>query len=193
VRLPRPRHATVVAYLALFAATSGTAVAATALKNGDSLIARHSLSGNRLHTNTVTGAQVRESSLGTVPRAVSAATAATAATAHALVPMTWHPFTLLNGWKSYVTIHPPAWAVDAQGTVHLRGSLDRPSGASDVFADVPSAIATPTTIYVTADMVDATTGRIDIVPGFGFEVQESDNDLDATAFTSLDGITYSLK
>jgi hypothetical protein len=40
----------IVALVALFFAMSGTAVAASHLVNGDSLIKQHSLSGNRLRS-----------------------------------------------------------------------------------------------------------------------------------------------
>lgn len=71
----RPSAAMVVAIVALVVAASGTAVAASRLVNGDSLIRRDSLSGNRLRNATVTGKQIRLSSLGEVPSAKTAANA----------------------------------------------------------------------------------------------------------------------
>jgi hypothetical protein len=71
----RPSAAMVVAIIALVVAASGTAVAASRLVNGDSLIKRGSLSGNRLRNATVTGKQIKLSSLGTVPAARTAANA----------------------------------------------------------------------------------------------------------------------
>jgi hypothetical protein len=65
----------VVAIAALVVAASGTAVAASRLVSGDSLIKRNSLSGNRLRNATVTGKQIRLSSLGEVPSAKTAANA----------------------------------------------------------------------------------------------------------------------
>jgi hypothetical protein len=62
----------VVAILALILAASGTAVAARRLVSGDSLIRRDSLSGNRLRNATVTGRQIKLSSLGQVPSARTA-------------------------------------------------------------------------------------------------------------------------
>ncbi len=77
----RPSAAMVVAIVALVVAASGTAVAATNLTTGDSLIAKRSLSGNRLRNHTVTGQQIKVSSLGTVPSAQHATTADTATSA----------------------------------------------------------------------------------------------------------------
>jgi hypothetical protein len=71
----KPSAAMLVAIVALVVAASGTAVAASHLVNGDSLIKRDSLSGNRLHNATVTGKQIRLSSLGEVPSAKTAANA----------------------------------------------------------------------------------------------------------------------
>lgn len=71
----RPSAAMVVAIAALVVAASGTAVAASRLVNGDSLIRKDSLSGNRLRNATVSGRQIRLSSLGQVPSAKTAANA----------------------------------------------------------------------------------------------------------------------
>jgi hypothetical protein len=68
----RPSAAMVVAILALVIAASGTAVAARRLVIGDSLIRKDSLSGNRLRNATVTGRQIKLSSLGQVPSARTA-------------------------------------------------------------------------------------------------------------------------
>jgi hypothetical protein len=68
----------VVSLLALVVATSGTALAATNLVNGDKLIKKGTLSGNRLRRHTLTGAQINLKKLGTVPSAQSANTAGSA-------------------------------------------------------------------------------------------------------------------
>jgi hypothetical protein len=53
----------VVAIIALIVAASGTAVAATKMVSGDKLIIKDSLSGNRLHDQTLTGTQIKSHSL----------------------------------------------------------------------------------------------------------------------------------
>ncbi len=68
----RPSAGMVVAVIALVVACSGTAFAAGKLVSGDSLIKRDSLSGNRLRTASVTGKQIKLSSLGIVPTARNA-------------------------------------------------------------------------------------------------------------------------
>jgi hypothetical protein len=75
-KLPSP--AMLVALAALVVALGGTAVAATALINGDTLIKQNSLSGNRLRKHTITGTQVNLKKLGKVPSAKRADTATNA-------------------------------------------------------------------------------------------------------------------
>jgi len=74
----RPSPAMVVATIALLFAMSGSAVAATRLVNGDKLIKKHSLSGDRLRNATVTGAHIRLDTLGKVPSALRADSAVAA-------------------------------------------------------------------------------------------------------------------
>jgi hypothetical protein len=71
----------VVAVAALAVALGGTASAAFGPFKGDTLIKKHSLSGNRLKKNTITGAQINLSRLGKVPSATKADTATSATTA----------------------------------------------------------------------------------------------------------------
>jgi hypothetical protein len=68
----RPTAAIVIAGLAIAVAIGGTATAASrGGHNGNKIIKRHSLSGNRLKNDTVTGKQVKEKSLKAVPNALA--------------------------------------------------------------------------------------------------------------------------
>ena len=80
-RLRGPSPSMVVALIALVFAMSGTAVAATKLVNGDKLVKKQSLSGNRLRSQTVTGTQVKAGTLGKVPSAAQADSATHATSA----------------------------------------------------------------------------------------------------------------
>jgi hypothetical protein len=73
-----PSASLVISILALIVAASGTAVAASKLIKGDSLIKKHSLSGNRLRSHTLTGKQINLRRLGTVPSAQNASHAGSA-------------------------------------------------------------------------------------------------------------------
>lgn len=77
----RPSASMVVALAALLVALSGTAVAAGHLSSGDSLIAKKSLSGNRLRNHTLSGTQINLSKLGKVNSAKKADTATNATNA----------------------------------------------------------------------------------------------------------------
>ncbi len=65
----RPSAGVVIGVIALVVATSGTAFAAGQLVNGDSLIKKNSLSGDRLRDGSITGKQIKLTSLGPVPNA----------------------------------------------------------------------------------------------------------------------------
>jgi hypothetical protein len=81
IALRKPSAALVISIIALVLAASGTAVAASKLVSGNSLIKQGSLSGNRLKSHTLTGKQIDLSALGTVPNATDATKATTATTA----------------------------------------------------------------------------------------------------------------
>ncbi len=68
----RPSASMVVAIVALIVSLSATALAASKLVNGDKLITKGSLSGNRLRKHTLTGQQINLKRLGKVPSAVRA-------------------------------------------------------------------------------------------------------------------------
>jgi len=76
-----PSPALVISIVALFLAASGSAIAASKLVSGNKLIKVNSLSGNRLKTGSVTGKQIKASTLGKVPSAAKADTANTATSA----------------------------------------------------------------------------------------------------------------
>jgi hypothetical protein len=80
----RPRHATIVAYLALILAVGGGTFAVAAKhsqKINGAKLKKRSVAGAKLKKNTITGTEVNESKLGKVPSAASADNAGTANTA----------------------------------------------------------------------------------------------------------------
>ena len=77
--LKRSGHATVVAYLALFLALSGGAIAvAGGTKINGSKLKKRSVTGKKLERHTITGTEVNLNKLGQVPSAKAADTATTA-------------------------------------------------------------------------------------------------------------------
>lgn len=79
ISLPRPSAALALAFVALLVALGGTGYAAATISG--SSIKVHSVAGNRMKSNTLTGFQVNESKLGPVPLAFEADHAKAADTA----------------------------------------------------------------------------------------------------------------
>ena len=132
-QLRKPSHATVVAYIALFAALGGSAIAASGLgkntvgpkqikKNAvvTAKIKKGAVTATSVKNGSLTGAQINLSTLGTVPSAQQANTLA--------APEAWHEVGApgqpgyLNGWKQAApNTYNAAFFKDHEGIVHLRG------------------------------------------------------------------------
>jgi hypothetical protein len=117
VTTTRTRLAAALAGAALIGGFAGPPLAGAARSAARQLsgtsIARHSIPGNRLEHNTVTGWQIRERSRGVVPKAAG------------LTPLRWWPLhpILANGWHAGQGASTPQIARDSQGIVHLRGAV----------------------------------------------------------------------
>ena len=74
VKLGRPSHSTLVAYLALFVALGGSAYAFHLGKNsvGTKQLKKEAVTAAKVRKGTLTGTQIQLSSLGTVPSAANA-------------------------------------------------------------------------------------------------------------------------
>ena len=201
------RYANVTATLALIVALGGTSYAATSLKKNSvssKQIKNSSITSSDVKNNTLTGSDIKESKLGTVPSATTATAAATAAHAtnadnatHATtadkastVPgLVFHPLALLNDWGNYNNNdRTPSYAVDTQGVVHFRGAIS--GGSSDNIFKLPAALTPGSTVYLTSDEGDATTGRIYVYTDGNVYVEDDPSDPGSSGFTSLDGLTY---
>jgi hypothetical protein len=111
----RPSLLAVVACLALAVALAGTTAGYAAGKaSGNSLIKKHSVSANLLKADSVTGSQVNESTLGTVPRA---------ALAQSLPAPAFVGLSLDPGWLENLSggTRQVGYRKDAGGFVHLQG------------------------------------------------------------------------
>lgn len=114
MRSHRPSPALAVALLALFVALGGVALAATSIDGTTIKVA--SEPGNRLVGNSVTGRQVKESTLGRVPRAQAAAALT------GLLTVESNPTDSPPGSRNYAVASCP------EG-MHAIGGYVRPSGA----------------------------------------------------------------
>jgi hypothetical protein len=157
---------------------------AGSLINGKS-IAIQSLPGNRLKVNTVTGRQVKESTLGTVPRAK---------VANSLPPLKWHRITtFLNGWGPYPDDLPlPGYALDVQGLVHLRGYISGGAVGETAFT-LPASVTGPSGgVYFPVVCKGPSVGTMNIFEET-VEVDPAVSGDNCGAFTSLEGLTYPAK
>jgi hypothetical protein len=118
----KPSASMVVALVALCVAASGTAVAASKLVKGDKLIAKRSLSGNRLRNHTITGKQVALNKLGTVPSATSAAHATSADSASNATNAAHASNADTLGGQPPSAFVPTSHIVSSNGLIRLTGS-----------------------------------------------------------------------
>jgi hypothetical protein len=168
----RIRETKSVSLLAVAAAglVVGLAAPAAAHETG------HLINGSDIRPNSVTGRQVKESTLGIVPRATEA---------HKLPALKWHALKLDNSW--IVSDGRPAYAVDAQGLILLRGSIRGGNDDTEAFA-LPRAILPGRDQTVSVPTGGSTTGQLSIVAtGQVYPEDDADHPGSTTSFVSLDG------
>jgi hypothetical protein len=114
-------------------------------------------------------------------------------TAKQIQPLKWHKLTLRHGWVTgdKGLEGSPAYAIDAQGVVHLTGSLDGEGSSSTTAFVMPKAARPHHDQYLAIDSSNASTSRIDILLNGAATVEiDPDHTGDAIVFDSLDGVTY---
>lgn len=99
---------------------------------------------------------------------------------------------LFNGWKFYASgTRVPTAAVDSDGIVHLRGAMFQQAGSNNAFAfTLPANMRPLKTVYVSVDMVNANTGRLQIEPSGQTFVEATGAQANAQSFTSLEGVIF---
>jgi hypothetical protein len=103
------------------------------------------------------------------------------------------PLTLANGWTAYGggTAAPAVAELDSSTTAFI-GAIHT-SGTNPVAFTLPTGWAPPTDVFVSVDLCGATKGRLWIQSSGVVTVQaENGNFSNATCFTSLDGVSFSL-
>jgi hypothetical protein len=142
----RPSAALVVAMLALVVALGGTAfagpVAQLAKTISGSSIKAHSIKGNRLVNNTLTGTQIKESTLATVPSAFVAGNASAANTANTATTAT--TATTAANAAALGGVAPsgyfPSAKVFRYSATMTKGDADKPLGTFGPFAFKASCV-----------------------------------------------------
>lgn len=161
----RNAPALAVASLALVAAATGGATAATMIN------------GSRLVNNTVTSAKITN---GTLQKAD-------------MKPLVWKALTPSQGWTAYGGFGTtPQYSKDALGFVHLRGTLDGSARSGTVFATLPTGFRPPQGAWVNvastngsgtptlANLSITSVGQIVFTAGAGANGN----------FVSLEGVTF---
>jgi hypothetical protein len=144
----------------------------------------HKISGSDLKSNSVTGKQVKESTLGVVPEAKT------------LPPLKWHKLVLKHGWSSVQGYRPAAYAVDAQGIVHFRGEITGgATGVTDTVAFTLPPNVAPPAAHDTVLPVWVGNGDVEyfiVIKGaFYPEADSPQGEINIQKFADLEEITYS--
>jgi hypothetical protein len=120
------------------------------------------------------------------------ATAATVAHESPSASVTWHPLTLINGWKygQFNSFHA-AYYVDTNHVVHLRGSARTGLAGKPVFR-LPRGVR-PSRVLSIVIYTSLGPAEMNILPGGQVIVfDQTGNDQNVRDFSSFDGISFPL-
>jgi hypothetical protein len=114
------------------------------------------------------------------------------ATAKAAAAVTWHNLTLKNGWAyaGYNSYHA-AWFKDADGFVHLRGSLFDGTSGEAAFR-LPSSARPNKTVWLQVYAINGSSGGLEILPSGKAFPFDDNSDVNVIGYTSLDGLTFAV-
>ena len=102
----------------------------------------------------------------------------------------WTPLTLQNGWTTSPFGTSAAAVRTISGIVHFKGAIAT-TGSNPVPFTLPAAFRPTRTVFVPADLCNATNGRLQIEPSGVVTVQaEGGAFSNAACFTSLDGVSF---
>ncbi|HET7016925.1 MAG TPA: hypothetical protein VFI65_23580 [Streptosporangiaceae bacterium] len=101
--------------------------------------------------------------------------------------------TLVNGWVGAPFGTGSPAVADIAGIVHFKGAISTSStNANEVAFVLPPAFRPSKYVNVPVDLCDSARGELNIAPTGVTEVISSGKMSDATCFTSLDGVSFSL-
>ena len=108
--------------------------------------------------------------------------------------LTFQNLTMKNGWVgNCFGGGVPQIAKGVEGVVYLRGEMCRPSGSSDNPFTIPAGFRPTKEQWLTTDQVNANTGRLIIfTTGEAFVIDDIDHASSGAAYTSLQGVSYTL-
>jgi hypothetical protein len=180
IRSVKPSSTVLIAVVALVIGLESPAMAHQAN------VAVHKIRGSELVSNSVTGKQIKESTLGVVPEAKR------------LPPLKWHVITTFiasDHWVSYGSPYfPAAYALDSQGVVHFRGAIKNTLGmAGSVAFLLPTALQPTHFVNLAFDSQGGVTGDLEINGANVAPNAPAGGVTAVAAYTSLDGVTYSVR
>jgi hypothetical protein len=99
---------------------------------------------------------------------------------------------LKNGWSSSGSGYTPAAALDAQGIVHLRGSIAQGIADGDNFAQLPNALRPDQPVTMPVDLTSTSLGRLSIDTAGEMTVSLKTGAAPTAhkLYTSLDGVSF---
>jgi hypothetical protein len=201
-KIGRPRHGTVVAYVALFMALSSGAYAAT----GGTFILGHTNRANTVSTLARTGTngpalKVLTRLSSNPPLAVNGHGKVTNLNADLLDGQSsaafqlgaFTPLTMTNAWTGNCFGGGAPGYARVGRVVYLHGTMCRASASGLAAFTLPAAVRPSNTLWLAVNQCDAATGRI-VISSSGSTSAQSDpqNANAASCFTSLAGVSYTL-
>ena len=103
------------------------------------------------------------------------------------------PVDLLNGWVPYGAAYDqPAYWVDANGVVHLKGSVKQPVPGSDVIFILPEGLRPARSTNWPATLDSARFGTIEIEADGSVEARTftPEQEIRSQTFTSMEGVSF---
>jgi hypothetical protein len=145
---------------------------------------RHLINGNTIKPNTVTGKQIKESTLGTVPSARKAAS----------VPrLKWHALPLGAGWSNdgASADRLASYAIDIQGLVHFKGEVHCATTCGVLFV-LPKAAAPSVQLDLPIYTNENNVGEADVKTTGEVNVFDTHSATAGSAayYSVLDGVVY---
>lgn len=148
---------------------------------------------NRLRALTGQSPAIAIAAAALVLSLAGGATAATVSRDAGGTSVTWHPLTLINGWRygGFNSFHA-AYYVDASHVVHLRGSARIGTAGKPVFR-LPTSARPSHVLSMLVYASGGVAGALNILPtGQVIVFDQTGSDTAVRDFTSFDGVSFPL-
>lgn len=148
-------------------------------------IANGSITAQKLAPDSVTRAKIADGAVTT--NAIADSTVGV----DDIADLEWRTLNLTNGWTNAgLGSRPPAWAVDGEGVVHLRGVIHQVDPGDPNFGKLPLAARPVDQVAVPTVTAAGNLGVISIASSGALFVYSHEVPSSAQTYTSLDGIAW---